>query len=131
MTTSFSALGDERFVSLTTFRRTGVPVSTPVWITRDGDALLVTTPAGSGKVKRVRHTSRVSMRPCSRRGQVAEGATTVAAEAEIVSDPGAVAAASELVLAKYGLEYRIFLLIERLVARGAAERLILRLSPVS
>ncbi|MDT0352926.1 PNPOx family protein [Pseudonocardia charpentierae] len=32
----------ERFVSLTTFRRDGTPVATPVWIARDGDALVVT-----------------------------------------------------------------------------------------
>ena len=35
------ALGSEAFVSLTTFRRTGIGVSTPVWIARDGDALVV------------------------------------------------------------------------------------------
>ncbi len=46
----------ERFVSLTTFRRDGTPVATPVWIARDGDALVVTTPADSGKVKRLRST---------------------------------------------------------------------------
>lgn len=34
------ALGDERFVSLTTFRRTGERVSTPVWIARDQDTLV-------------------------------------------------------------------------------------------
>ena len=29
---TFNALADEQFVSLTTFRRDGTPVPTPVWI---------------------------------------------------------------------------------------------------
>ena len=37
------------YVSLTTFRRTGVPVSTPVWAAPDGDSLLVWTRTESGK----------------------------------------------------------------------------------
>ena len=49
--TTFDDLADEKFVSLTTFRKNGVGVPTPVWIGRDGDALVVTTPVGSGKVK--------------------------------------------------------------------------------
>ena len=32
------------YVSLTTFGRTGVPVSTPVWAAPDGDTLVVWTP---------------------------------------------------------------------------------------
>ncbi|WKK72242.1 hypothetical protein Q0F99_04380 [Rathayibacter oskolensis] len=46
---ALSALSDESFVSLTTFRRTGAGVSTPVWIARDGAALIVTTPAGAAR----------------------------------------------------------------------------------
>ena len=58
------------YVSLTTFRRTGKPVATPVWAAPDGDALIVWTRADSGKVKRLRHTSRVTVAPCDVRGRV-------------------------------------------------------------
>ena len=51
---ALAGLADERFVSLTTFRRTGEPVSTPVWIAANGTDLIVTTPKESGKVKRRR-----------------------------------------------------------------------------
>ena len=37
------------YVSLTTFRRTGVPVSTPVWAAPDGDTRVVWTRTDSGK----------------------------------------------------------------------------------
>ena len=85
-THDFTALGDERFVSLTTFRRTGEPVSTPVWVVRDGDELLVTTPDDSGKVKRLRHTARVELRPCSRSGSVPDDAVPVPGDARLVTD---------------------------------------------
>ena len=58
------------YVSLTTFRRTGIPVSTPVWAAPDGDTLVVWTRADSGKVKRLRHTPRVTVAPCDVRGRV-------------------------------------------------------------
>ena len=74
----------EEFVSLTTFRRDGSPVAVPVWIARNGDALVVTTPAGTGKVKRLRRDPRVELRACGRRGQVREGAEPVAGLAEVV-----------------------------------------------
>ena len=33
-------LGDEKFVSLTTFKRDGSPVASPMWIVREGKHLL-------------------------------------------------------------------------------------------
>lgn len=131
MNLRFTDLGHERFVSLTTFRRSGEAVPTPVWITLDGDALLVTTPAGSGKVKRLRNNPDVTLQPCNRRGQVVAGAPTIEATVELLTDPETVAAKTSLVRAKYGLEFRIFTIIERIVARGASQRIFLRLSPRS
>lgn len=126
---AFTALGDERFVSLTTFRRSGEPVSTPVWLVRDGDALLVTTPAESGKVTRLRHTSRVELRPCSRRGAVPDDAVAVAGVAELVAEPSAVERLSALFADRYGVEYRAFMLVERIAARRQKPRLIVRITP--
>ena len=85
--THLHSLGDAKFVSLTTFRRSGERVSTPVWVARDGDALVVTTPEGSGKVKRLRHNPRVEMVPCSRRGRVDEDVEPVAGVVQIRSEP--------------------------------------------
>jgi len=122
--TSFPALADERFISLTTFRRSGVPVSTPVWVVGDGDALLVTTPDGSGKVKRLRHTQRVEMRPCSRSGQVDEAAPTITGLAEVLPDDR-----PDVFRRKYGLEYRTFMVVERLLGGGRKPRVLLRITP--
>jgi PPOX class probable F420-dependent enzyme len=121
--TTFYALADERFISLSTFRRSGEAVSTPVWVARDGDALLVTTPDGSGKVKRLRHTTRVEMRPCTRAGKVDEEATAVSGEAEILPEDR-----PDVFRRKYGLEYRLFMVIERLAAGRKRPRVLLRIT---
>src|SRR3954471_6521754 len=112
--TAFDALGTERFVSLTTYRRSGEPVSPAVWVARDGDALVVTTPADSGKVKRLRHTPRVELRPCSRTGRVQDGAPPVVGTAEVLTDSGSRQRLTGLIRRKYGIEYRVVMAIERL-----------------
>ena len=126
-------MGDEDFVRLTTFRKTGDPVGTAVWVVRDGDDLLVTTPAGSGKLKRLRHTSRVELQPCSRGGSVSEGAPTVTGDATVDADPDAHAQVEHLFAAKYGIQYRIAMVVEKAIrtvkrSTGTARRII-RITP--
>ena len=125
---AFTALGDQPFVSLTTFRRTGDPVATPVWVARDGDELVVITPDGSGKVKRLRHTARVTLQPCDRRGRVPAGAPTVTGSATL-TDAAGTEAIRDRVRRKYGVEYRVVMLIERLAARRQKPRVGIRITP--
>ena len=63
-------LGQSKYLSLTTFRKDGTPVATPVWLVRDGDALRVITQANSGKAKRLGNDSRVLLAPCDARGNL-------------------------------------------------------------
>ena len=128
---ALSDLADERFVSLTTFRRTGEPVSTPVWIAADGPDLIVTTPKESGKVKRLRNNGRVQLRPCSRTGSVKDGAVAVDAHATVVDDDHSRALLTRVFGGKYRLEYRVFRFIERLGKAGAKQRVMLRISDSS
>lgn len=121
-------LADEQYVSLTTFRRSGEAVSTTVWIARDGDALIVTTAEGSGKVKRLRNDPRVQLRPSGRTGKVAEGAPSVDATAEITEDAASVERFGAAFAKKYGFQYR---LLQWLGSRGKAAqqpRVTLRIS---
>lgn len=114
MATEFAALGGAPFVALTTFRRAGTPVSSPVWVVADGDRLGVLTPAGTGKVKRLAHTARVTLARCSRRGVVQPGAEVVSGVAVVSDAPADVERLRELLRAKYGFEYRLFMAFERL-----------------
>ena len=115
--TSILPLADARFVSLTTFRRSGEPVSTPVWVGRDGGKLVVLTPADSGKVKRLRNDPRVELRPCGRFGAVADGVEPVVGTAELREHPDDVERARATIRRTYPLESRLVLGIERLVER--------------
>ena len=127
---TLAALGDERFVSLTTFRRSGERVSTAVWVARDGDSLVVTTPAVSGKVKRLRNDPRVELRPCNRLGHVKAGVEPVAAVAEVLTDTDSRERLTAIIRKKYGLEYLVVMGIERLGGAGEANRVLLRITGV-
>ncbi|MQA32453.1 PPOX class F420-dependent oxidoreductase [Modestobacter roseus] len=99
-----TSLPASRYVSLTTFRRSGEPVSTPVWAAPAGEALVVWTNAGSGKVKRLRDTARVTVAPCDVRGRV-EG-PAVAATAELL-DLAKWPSAARALGRRYGWQWRI------------------------
>jgi PPOX class probable F420-dependent enzyme len=80
------ALGDEKYILLTTFRQTGEPVSSPVWAVPLGDARIgFYTSSGTGKVKRLAHTSNVTVQPCDSRGKTKPGTEPVDATAEVVT----------------------------------------------
>ena len=57
------------YVRLTSFRRDGTPVATPVWFVTEGDRVLVMTSPSTGKVKRIRHDPHVTLATCSARGK--------------------------------------------------------------
>src|ERR1700761_7452395 len=113
-----STLEDQHFVSLTTFKRNGEGVSTPMWIGRDGADLFVWTPADSWKVKRVRNNPRVLLAPSSRFGKVPDGVSPVEGTAQVISDPAIVERLHTEIRRKYGLQYRLVSLIETIAARG-------------
>jgi PPOX class probable F420-dependent enzyme len=65
-----NTLDGEKYLSLTTYRRNGTPVSTPVWFVVDEGSLLVWTSAESWKAKRLRRDPRVRVAACSFRGKI-------------------------------------------------------------
>lgn len=110
-------LADFAYVELTTFRRTGVPVGTAVWIAPavDGtDHLVVISVDGNGKTKRLAHTSRVELRRCDVRGRVEPGAPTYAGKAVLVRGEDEVRAVRRAVVAKYGWPARFSDLVDPL-----------------
>ncbi|GAB1514370.1 PPOX class F420-dependent oxidoreductase [Actinophytocola sp. KF-1] len=62
-------LGRGSYLLVTTFRKDGTPVPTPVWVGRDGDELIVWTQATAGKVKRIRNNPTVEVTACDLRGK--------------------------------------------------------------
>jgi PPOX class probable F420-dependent enzyme len=64
----FAALSGSKYMLLTTFRRDGRPVPTPVHVVAQTDLVFFRTWDVSGKAKRLRHTPTVEVAPCSSRG---------------------------------------------------------------
>jgi uncharacterized protein len=128
MTDALSALGAEKFVSLTTFKKDGAAVATPMWIGRDGDHLFVWTPADSWKVKRAENNPRVVLAPSSRGGKVHEGADPVDGIAEVITEPATVQRLAGVIRRKYGLMFIVVTFLERLLARKQKPRAVLRIA---
>jgi PPOX class probable F420-dependent enzyme len=72
---AFSSLGRQWAVRLTTFRRDGRPVSTPVNIAVDGDHVYFRTYEQAGKFKRLRNNPNVDVAPSTFRGEATGPAT--------------------------------------------------------
>lgn len=69
----FAPLASARHMLLTTFKRVGTPVSTPVPGLVDGDRAYFRAWGQSGTVKRLRHTDAVQVRPCAVLGLFSNG----------------------------------------------------------
>jgi uncharacterized protein len=65
----FSSLQGHGYGLLSTFRKSGDAVPTPVWFGIADDKLYVRTEAAAGKVKRIRREPRVLIAPCTVRGR--------------------------------------------------------------
>jgi uncharacterized protein len=65
-----SEIRGQKYISLTTFRKNGAAVATPVWFGEEADKLYVMTRSDMGKTKRIRNNPRVRVAPCTIRGKV-------------------------------------------------------------
>jgi len=97
-------LAKSGYLSLTTFRRDGTPVATPVWVAQHGIDLVVVTRRSSGKARRLRNDGRVLVASCDMRGRlkgdVVEGTARLQDDAET-------ARSIELIRRRHGLIARL------------------------
>ncbi|MGF1647306.1 MAG: PPOX class F420-dependent oxidoreductase [Kineosporiaceae bacterium] len=120
-------LASEKYVRLTTFRRDGTPVATPVWLVGGDGELLVITGSTTGKVKRLRHTARVLLAACDARGRAKPGAVEHEGVAELVEDPAEAERIGRAVTRRYGVLGRVLAVAERL--RGGRRPVGIRIRP--
>jgi PPOX class probable F420-dependent enzyme len=96
-------LADEKYISVTTYRKSGETVTTPTWIVPlDADRIGFWTSSRSGKAKRLRNDPRLTIRPCDQRGRVADGAASYEGTVRIVDSGAEFDAIQSKVRAKYG-----------------------------
>lgn len=110
-------LAGSKYALLTTYRRDGTAVATPVWIVPLDGALAVWSGRKTGKVRRIRRNPTVTVATCDIRGRRAGNPHQ--ATARILDDAGS-NATRQAIARKYGLVGRLTMLSSRL--RGGLER---------
>lgn len=105
MASPFPHLQGHRFVSLTTYRKSGEGVSTPVWFAEDSGRLYIVTQGSSGKAKRIRNSGKVRVAPCDQAGKVLGEAQD--AQAVLLPESSYTSARARLAK-KYGLFFQLF-----------------------
>jgi PPOX class probable F420-dependent enzyme len=66
---NLDALEGHKYLLLTTYKRSGEPVSTPLWLGLAGGKAYIRTYADAVKIKRLRNNPRVLVGPCDPRGK--------------------------------------------------------------
>lgn len=113
---AFASLQGEQYIRLTTFRKSGKAVPTPVWFAELDGKLYVITLSSSGKAKRLRHTAQVELAASDVRGN--PHGETILAEATVHEKDSEMGKFADRVLTKkYGLMKRLFSFGQRM--RGA------------
>jgi uncharacterized protein len=118
MGSEFERLAAEKYVLLTTFRRSGVAVPTPIWLASVDDELVMWSQRNTGKVKRIRNSGRVEVQGCDLRGRETHGAK-VTGHARLLDD-NATRRVCKAIARKYGLLGRVTMFFSLL--RGGPPR---------
>lgn len=105
-----------KYVSFTTYKKNGNPVSLPVWVVPFDGGYAFTTDHDAFKVKRVRRDSRATLAVCTFKGLVAPDATMHVGTAVVLDGPDSKRVA-DLVRKKYSVMYLA------IIAQSAMRRL--------
>lgn len=109
------ALFRGRYLSVTTFKRDGTPVATPVWAVSDGSRLYAFTDLHSAKIKRIRHNPHVLVASCWVNGKLRR--EPVSGRAEVLTATADLERVRNLLLARYKISYRVVMLFYRMGRR--------------
>ncbi|MEU0794938.1 PPOX class F420-dependent oxidoreductase [Amycolatopsis sp. NPDC005961] len=118
MASETDRLAAERYVVLTTFRRDGRAVPTPIWVAGDGGELVFNSVRDVGKVKRIGNSGRVEVQACDLRGRKTHGAK-VSGQARLL-DLDDTRRVQGVIGRKYGVLGRLSMFFSKL--RGPADR---------
>ena len=109
----FKKIIDSNTINLTTFKKSGVEVHTPVWVVNDEEYGYVRTYSSSGKVKRKMNNYKVTLASCTSSGNVI--GNKVSAKAEILElDKQKYTEINKKFRSKYHIIYFIITLMRKL-----------------
>jgi PPOX class probable F420-dependent enzyme len=122
-----SDLDKARYVSLTTFKRDGTAVSTPVWITGTQGRYAFTTGDKAWKTKRLLRDPAIEGRVCDMRGRVNPGTRIHKGTGEVSASNADIASVEQALAAKYGWQFRATKVldgIKRRLGRGPVHEVV-------
>ena len=114
------ALFPGKYLSVTSFKRDGTGVATPVWFVSDGRRLFALTDLHSAKVRRIRRNPSVLVAPCRVNGKLR--GEPVPARAEVLTDKADLERVHDLLVEHYKISYRLVMLGYRLGRRLRGRR---------
>jgi PPOX class probable F420-dependent enzyme len=109
-----------RYLSVTSFKRDGTGVATPVWAVSEGRRLYALTDRRSAKIRRLRRNPQVLVAPCRASGKLR--GEPVPARAEVLTAEADLERVQALLLARYPVTYRLVMLGYRLGRRLRGRR---------
>ena len=128
--TTFPDLGKEQCIALTTYRKTGLAVTTTVMFAQSLGTIYIGTRADAGKLKRLRRSGRVTLTPCTYSGKAT--GSVIAGNARILTGSEESTAASTALAKKYGFMLPLFRNAWRLLQRKAkADEIYIAIEPIS
>ena len=110
-----NALFPGRYLSVTSFKRDGTGVATPVWFVSDDSRLYALTDLHSAKVRRLHRDPHVMVAPCRPSGKLR--GSSVPGRAEVLTATADLERVQRLLIDRYKLSYRVVMLIYRLGRR--------------
>jgi hypothetical protein len=113
--TSATDLEFGKYLLITTFRKDGRAVPTPVWAVRDGAEIYLWSAVDTGKIKRLRRSSKATISACDYRGN--PSGPTGPARARLLDSAGS-ARVRGLLAKKYGILGKLTMLGSK-IRRGA------------
>lgn len=113
-------LENGQFINLTTFRKNGQAIATPVWFVWHEERLYVFTQEQSGKAKRIRANGRALIAPSDVRGNPL--GEFISARGRVLRDEEKIKQVDGLFDKKYGIQRKLIGLMSRFRGGRSPER---------
>ncbi len=100
-------LDSARYVALTTFKRDGTPVATPVWITGSHGTYAFTTGDNAWKSKRLNNNPKVTVQVSDFRGRVKPNTRVYIGTGTVDGSADGIAAVEQALTKKYSWQFKL------------------------
>ena len=97
----------EQYINLSTRKRDGSFVDTPVWFAREGETnnYYIFSMKNAGKIKRIRNFPNVKVAPCNFWGKLKSD--WIDAKTELIDEPEKIKFSFSVLRSKYGFRFKI------------------------